>query len=239
MSDEMNSLILGSSLICLLSRVASGLDIPSGNVSQSTTEGELLPPILAMIAIIALAPDDPSMDSFFRQAAIVPDVIRAAPKKLLSVEFDSGEAACLGNLLASIQTRTEPRYNWTSESKNYFTLIMVDPDAPSHILPFFGQILHQMVVNIPSVERFYEGQSIFRYGAPAPPGTAHRYLFLVYEQPPHLSVSPQLPIRFNVQKFAEKHKLGHGSTAQASFGNFIRVHRSLNRRQTACHTKVQ
>ena len=175
-------------------------------------------------------------ERIFKESGLIPDVIKKAPRNIVSVDYDSGATACLGNLLASVQTRTEPRFNWTSTPKTLYTVVMVDPDAPMAFVPVLGEMLHYLSVNVPSADRFYEGDVIRPYTPPGPPLTSghHRYLFLVYEQSERITVGFTLPFRFYIQEFAERYKLGDKLYHQPAFGNYMKVVNSLTRRSTSC-----
>lgn len=175
-------------------------------------------------------------ERIFKESGLIPDVIKKAPRNILFVEYDLGALACLGNLLSSVQTRTEPRFNWTSVPKTLYTVVMVDPDAPMAFVPVLGEMLHYLSVNVPSAERFYEGDVVRPYAPPAPPLTSgnHRYLFLIYEQTERITVGFQVPFRFYIQEFAERYKLGDPHYHQPAYGNYMRVVNSLARRSTSC-----
>lgn len=69
-------------------------------------------------------------------------------------------------------------------SKELFTLIATDPDAPSRSNPMYREFVHWVVVNIPGND-LRSGVEIAPYVGPAPPhGTdSHRYAFFLYKQP--------------------------------------------------------
>ncbi len=65
----------------------------------------------------------------------------------------------------------------------YYTLILADPDFPSRVNPSLRELVHWVVVNIPS-NRISEGKIILEYLPPAPPFSSglHRYVFCLYKQ---------------------------------------------------------
>lgn len=80
--------------------------------------------------------------------------------------------------------KDKPQVTWHADKGAYYTLMMVDPDAPSRADPKFREVRHWLVMNI--LESAVEsGDEITEYrGSGAPKGTGlHRYTFLVYKQP--------------------------------------------------------
>ena len=76
-----------------------------------------------------------------------------------------------------------PKVTWNSDDKSLYTLVNVDPDAPSRKAPQYREWRHWLVTNIPS-NKIAEGtvNSTYR-GAGPPKGTGlHRYVFLLYKQ---------------------------------------------------------
>ncbi|CAG8501380.1 5472_t:CDS:2 [Racocetra fulgida] len=65
-----------------------------------------------------------------------------------------------------------------SDNKSRFTLMMVDPDAPSRENPTLREWRHWIVGNIPSDGNLSEATHLDDYYAPSPPsGTGeHRYV---------------------------------------------------------------
>ena len=122
-----------------------------------------------------------------------------------------------GNELTPLSVKDEPTVQWSAEEKEYYTLIMTGPDAPSRAEPTYGQIKHWMVVNIPGTD-LMKGETLADYKGSCPSiGSGfHRYIFLVYKQhgylrhseitvPPH---SLEGRINFNVRDFAKKYDFG-------------------------------
>lgn len=89
----------------------------------------------------------------------------------------------LGDELTPTQVRTTPYVTWKAEQDEFYTLIMVDPDAPSRTNHTLREVRHWLVVNIP--EDFVDGgDEVIEYlGSGAQKDTGlHRYVFLVYKQ---------------------------------------------------------
>ncbi|KAG0243522.1 hypothetical protein BGW41_002062 [Actinomortierella wolfii] len=90
-------------------------------------------------------------------------------------------------------TSAEPQVTFMPDSPtDKYTLIFVDPDAPSRIAPTNREWRHWVVSNISvgsssSLTSVHNGTTLTRYQGPAPPpGTDfHRYVFLLYKQTPN------------------------------------------------------
>jgi len=135
--------------------------------------------------------------SEFKTHKVVPDVIDTWPGEVMKVHYGSKGDVQLGNELFIKETQHPPKVHWTSgKSTEKYTLMMVDPDAPSRENPEFRCWLHWLIVNVPGLDRSDEhekhsdhmdvsrGESIAPYMGPAPPkGTGlHRYVLLAFKQ---------------------------------------------------------
>ncbi|KAJ8518267.1 hypothetical protein ONZ45_g4626 [Pleurotus djamor] len=105
-----------------------------------------------------------------------------------------------------------------------FVIAMVDPDAPTPAEPVYAQIRHFLGGNfvIDGRERFagphqlYNSSAAiteFRQSNPPAGSPAHRYVYLVFKQPPGFNeqvlVTPETSIGlFNISGFAEEAGLG-------------------------------
>lgn len=88
-----------------------------------------------------------------------------------------------GNELKTKSVKHAPVVHWDTESDQLYTLIMVDPDAPSRNAPEFRSFRHWVVTNIPGSD-VAKGNEISEYYKPKPPKRTglHRYVFLIYKQ---------------------------------------------------------
>jgi phosphatidylethanolamine-binding protein (PEBP) family uncharacterized protein len=88
-----------------------------------------------------------------------------------------------------------------------YTLMLVDPDAPSPHAPKYRSWLHWLVINIPAND-VYRGETVTEYMPPSPVKGKHRYLYLLYKQKGRVQVHP--PARrqsFQVKEWAKDHNL--------------------------------
>lgn len=153
--------------------------------------------------------------------------------QVLKVTYDCEKRVCLGNKLRVGDTQRAPKVQVHRHSTHhvecvetrnrdqdgYYTLMMLDPDAPSRALPSLRNILHWLVVNIPICDSrklaIRSGNTLAVYVPPNPPAGAgyHRYVFVLYWQRERLDVS-NMPIigtneigprlNFNVGQFAAR-----------------------------------
>lgn len=99
------------------------------------------------------------------------------------VKYANNLEASLGNELTPTQVKDIPTLKWDAEKDAYYTVLMVDPDAPSRAKPMF-EVRHWLVMNVPGDE-VEKGETISEFiGSGPPEGTGlHRYIFLIYKQP--------------------------------------------------------
>ncbi|XP_044743118.1 protein D3-like [Chrysoperla carnea] len=173
---------------------------------------------------------NPVIDAFNREA-ISPDLIPKAPEGLLTVQFEKGIKANLGNTLSIEQSKKKPvDLSWPSSQEAFYTVVMTDPDAPSRRNATFAEFKHWIVGNVPGL-KINEGKIIADYRPPSPPkGTGpHRYILLVFVQPRGKITfkEPFTPSdksdgrpKWSVKKFAQEYDLGDPVA-----GNFFFVER--------------
>lgn len=171
-----------------------------------------------------MAAHSSEVEKAFQKNEIVPDSLTVAPKKIVhvslnqalfwlakmwmkyiyfKVSYPSGVSVKLGNELTPTQVKDKPQLTWEAEKGAYYTLIMIDPDAPSRTDYNLREVLHWLVMNIPesAVEK---GDEVIEFiGTGAPKGTGlHRYIFLVYKQ-------PNGKIEHNEQRATNKYNLNY------------------------------
>lgn len=90
----------------------------------------------------------------------------------------------LGNELTPTQVKDKPILTWQADKDAYYSLVMVDPDAPSRTNHTLREIRHWLVMNIPGCSVDSGDEVIEFIGSGAMRGTElHRYIFLIYKQP--------------------------------------------------------
>lgn len=121
--------------------------------------------------------------SDWASAEIVPSIIAAAPSHELKVSFGAINVQP-GATLTPTQAQSSPTLSFTgAEANAFYTVVMLDPDAPSRQDPKFAQWLHWLVVNA-SGSDLSKGDVLAEYVGAAPPQDSglHRYIVLVYKQ---------------------------------------------------------
>lgn len=146
---------------------------------------------------------------------IVPEILNSLPKSLINVNYGNGKDVHLGVQLTPSEVQEEPKVKWEAAADKFYTLLMIDPDAPSRSWPFLGQVMHWMVANVKDCD-LTTGELFAAYGGAGPPiGTGfHRYIFLVFEHSEKIDYtekhsakgSRKNRMRFSLQKFMEKYK---------------------------------
>ncbi|XP_037039774.1 protein D2-like [Bradysia coprophila] len=150
---------------------------------------------------------------------IVPDVISIAPKETVKVTFARGITVDHGNELKPIQVRDIPEVTWNADAETFYTLCLIDPDAPGREHAIYRCWQHWLVVNIPGT-KVVEGDTLSEYigSGPGRDTGLHRYVFLVYRQNGRIdfdekrsskSCSREERRSFRTNEFAEKYQLGN------------------------------
>lgn len=170
----------------------------------------------------------------FKKHCVVPDVISIAPQELVDVNFANGVKVEMGKELTPTQVKSPPTVKWAAKESEYYTLAMVDPDAPSRENPKFREWHHWLVGNIQGGD-MEKSEVLSDYiGSGPPKGTGlHRYVILVYKQPEKLNFSKvkKLPNnsgdkrgKFSISAFAKQFELGSpvaGNFYQAQYDDYV------------------
>ncbi|CAN1149686.1 Protein MOTHER of FT and TFL1, partial [Linum perenne] len=95
-----------------------------------------------------------------------------------------------------------------------YTLVMVDPDAPSPSEPRLREWLHWIMVDIPEGSDASKGEEVVPYVGPQPPTGIHRYVLALFRQERPLTggrmrvVAPEVRGNFCTRHFAARNGLG-------------------------------
>ncbi|XP_051120058.1 protein HEADING DATE 3A-like [Andrographis paniculata] len=93
--------------------------------------------------------------------------------------------------------------------RTFYTLVMVDPDAPSPSDPSLREYLHWLVTDIPATTGASFGHEIMCYESPRPSMGIHRFIFVLFQQLGRQTVyAPAWRQNFNTKNFAELYNLG-------------------------------
>ncbi|ETN62606.1 phosphatidylethanolamine-binding protein [Anopheles darlingi] len=171
----------------------------------------------------------------FTEHEVIPDVLDVAPKELAKITYPSGVSVEAGKELRPTQVKDQPKVEWTADPNAFYTLFMVDPDAPNRKEPKFREIGHWLVGNIPGT-RIEEGDHMYGFVGSGPPNGSglHRYVFLVYEQPTGRIDYSQAPrvsnrsrnhrLNYKHREFVKQYGLGTlvaGNFYQAQYDDYV------------------
>ncbi|KAK7267839.1 hypothetical protein RIF29_20518 [Crotalaria pallida] len=92
--------------------------------------------------------------------------------------------------------------------RTFYTLVLVDPDAPNPSNPFLREYLHWMVTDIPATTSAIFGREVMFYESPQPSAGIHRLVFVLFKQSGRGTVvAPQWRQHFYSRGFAEVNNL--------------------------------
>ncbi|XP_030369426.1 protein D3-like [Scaptodrosophila lebanonensis] len=167
-------------------------------------------------------------------SGIIPDIIDVKPAAKAQVSYPSGVQVDLGKELTPTQVKDQPTVTWDAEAGALYTLLMVDPDAPSRADPKFREILHWAVINIPG-NKVADGQVLAEYiGSGPPEGSGlHRYVFLVFKQNEKITTDKFIPktqregrVSVKTRDYVTKYKFGApvaGNFYQAQYDDYVPI----------------
>ncbi|XP_066902339.1 protein D2 [Halyomorpha halys] len=170
---------------------------------------------LSVLASVSTEGEKEKVKEAMEKNQVVPDVLPKAPENLLEVQYGSAKVK-LGNVLSPASVASPPKVFWNGDDNSFYTVCMIDPDAPSRTNHKAREWQHWLVGNIPG-NKIEQGEVICPYaGATPPPGTGlHRYVIVVYKQPgkidfnePRITPAGGNRAKFSVSTFASKYKLG-------------------------------
>ncbi|XP_068661361.1 protein VERNALIZATION 3-like [Aristolochia californica] len=102
-----------------------------------------------------------------------------------------------------------PRIEIGGAESTFYTLVMVDPDAPNPSEPTLREYLHWLVTDIPAASSARAGQEILCYESPRPSSGIHRFVFVLFQQlGPQTVYAPGWRQNFCTRHFAELYNLG-------------------------------
>ncbi|KAI9480991.1 MAG: phosphatidylethanolamine-binding protein [Benjaminiella poitrasii] len=129
-----------------------------------------------------------NLNEALKKADISPGIVpeNFTPSTLISAQFPSGEDVALGNFFKPSESNETPKVTFVAPDQDaQYTLLVVDPDAPTKENPKWGPYRHWIVTNIPGSGDFSQATEVEPYLGPGPPPKTgdHRYIFLLYKQP--------------------------------------------------------
>ncbi|XP_021765156.1 CEN-like protein 1 [Chenopodium quinoa] len=133
------------------------------------------------------------------------------PSVRLDVTYNSSKQVSNGHELMPAVVTSKPRVEIGGEDmRSAYTLIMVDPDAPSPSDPYLREHLHWIVTDIPGTTDITFGKEIVCYETPKPVVGIHRYIFILFKQTRGRQTvrTPSSRDCFNTRRFAAENGLG-------------------------------
>ncbi|XP_070003561.1 protein VERNALIZATION 3-like [Nicotiana sylvestris] len=136
--------------------------------------------------------------------SVIGDVLDPFTRSVdLRVVYNNREVsnACV---LKPSQVVKQPRVQIGGDDlRNLYTLVMVDPDAPSPSNPNLREYLHWLVTDIPATTDTNFGNEVLCYESPQPSLGFHRFVFVLFRQLGRETVyAPGWRQNFNTKDFA-------------------------------------
>ncbi|XP_039133907.1 protein TWIN SISTER of FT-like isoform X1 [Dioscorea cayenensis subsp. rotundata] len=115
-----------------------------------------------------------------------------------------------GSELRPSAVASEPRVEiFGSDMRRLYTLVMVDPDAPSPSNPTEREHLHWLVTDIPESTDARFGNEVVSYESPRPIAGIHRLVFVLFRQDVRQTIyAPGWRQNFNTRDFSALYNLG-------------------------------
>ena len=119
--------------------------------------------------------------------------------------FYEGKKVTKGELLPIDRTKNKPNLIFSKNRNDFYTIIMVDPDAPYPEKPIYKYYLHWIIIN--------NNNEFAEYHPPSPPNDSkpHRYFFFLFKQKSILDPNLIQKIinrkNFNLDKFISENNL--------------------------------
>ncbi|KAJ4909187.1 Protein TWIN SISTER of FT [Raphanus sativus] len=154
---------------------------------------------------MSLSPRDPLV-----LARVVGDVVDPF-MRLISLRVNYGQRQVTNGLdLRTSQVLNKPTVEIGGDDlRNFYTLVMVDPDVPSPSNPYLREYLHWLVTDIPATTGTAFGNELVHYENPCPTSGIHRVALMLFRQLGRQTVyAPEWRQRFNTREFAENYNLG-------------------------------
>ncbi|KAI4305469.1 hypothetical protein L6164_028834 [Bauhinia variegata] len=143
-------------------------------------------------------------------ARVIGDVLDPFTRSVnMTVTYRHNREVTNGSELKPSQVANKPRVDIGGDLRTYYTLLMVDPDAPSPSNPNLREYLHWLVTNIPGTTDASSGEEVVCYESPGPYLGIHRFVFVLFRQPGRQTMdAPGWRQNFNAREFAELYNLG-------------------------------
>nr|QLM02162.1 flowering locus T 1B [Masdevallia wendlandiana] len=127
----------------------------------------------------------------------------------MNVIYNNKEITNGSELKPSMVAR-EPRVEIEGyDIMTYYTLVMIDPDAPSPSNPTKRELLLWLVTDIPERSTTSYGNEVVSYESPNPTAGIHRIVFVLFRQSVRQTIyAPGWRQEFNTRDFSQLYNLG-------------------------------
>nr|ADP89905.1 flowering locus T [Iris fulva] len=128
----------------------------------------------------------------------------------LRIIYNNNKEVTNGSELKPSMVAHEPRAKIRGrDMRTLYTLVMVDPDAPSPSNPTKREYLHWLVTDIPETANTSHINEIVSYESPQPTAGIHRFVFVLFKQTVRQTIyAPGWRQNFNCRDFAQLYNLG-------------------------------
>ncbi|XP_041995515.1 protein TWIN SISTER of FT-like [Salvia splendens] len=144
-------------------------------------------------------------------SSVVGDVLEPFTPLVDLRAYSEGKIIISGCRLRPSQVRDRPRVliGGPDDFRTFYTLIMVDADAPSPSDPYLKEYLHWLVTDIPGNTDASFGREIVSYESPQPAVGIHRLVLVLFRQQGVRQAvgAPARRQNFNTREFCEVHNL--------------------------------
>ncbi|XP_047943304.1 protein RICE FLOWERING LOCUS T 1-like isoform X1 [Salvia hispanica] len=142
-------------------------------------------------------------------SSVVGDVLEPFTPTADLRAYTEGKIIISGCRLRPSQVRDRPRVliGGPNDFRTFYTLIMVDADAPSPSNPHLKEYLHWLVTDIPGNTDASFGREIVSYESPQPAVGIHRLVMVLFRQQGGRQAvgAPVRRQNFNTREFCELH----------------------------------
>ncbi|XP_060206151.1 CEN-like protein 2 isoform X2 [Lycium barbarum] len=141
---------------------------------------------------------------------VVGDVLDSFTANVKMAITFNNKLVCNGHELFPSAVTARPKVEVQGgDLRNFFTLVMTDPDVPGPSDPYLREHLHWIVTDIPGTTDATFGKELVSYESPRPNIGIHRFVFVLFKQKCRNSVGqPTSRDHFNTRNFAQENDLG-------------------------------
>nr|ALB24942.1 flowering locus T-like 3 protein [Narcissus tazetta subsp. chinensis] len=141
---------------------------------------------------------------------VIGDVVDPFIKSMAVKVLYGDKEVSNGTRLRQSVVANQPRVSMEGrDASKCYTLVMVNPDAPSPTNPSHREYLHWLVTDIPETADASHGNEIVPYESPRTPAGIHRIVFVLFRQEVQQTVcAPGWRQNFNTRDFAAIYNLG-------------------------------